>query len=182
MGNGALTSILSLPHSPFPIHYSPLTVRRMPPQPPTSQRILVVDDDDTVRSALARYLAKTGYDTLQANGGEEALVLLAHGHFDELATSSSVELPASSPSEVRARTAISPYQADAVANRALYHCSMGAPLPLKPVDLRNCRMPSVRSAPSRSEIELRGMEQGCREVAKTPAQRASRHANVSLSS
>jgi len=45
-------------------------------------RILVVDDDDSVRSALARYLTKIGYEALQANGGEEALVLLSHGHFD----------------------------------------------------------------------------------------------------
>jgi putative two-component system response regulator len=53
----------------------------MPQPAPALPRILVVDDDDSVRMALARYLARIGYDTMQANGGVEALSMLAHGRF-----------------------------------------------------------------------------------------------------
>ncbi len=44
-------------------------------------RVLVTDDDDGVRNALSRYLAKVGYDVVQADGGAAALDILAHGHF-----------------------------------------------------------------------------------------------------
>lgn len=44
-------------------------------------RILITDDDDSVRSALARFLTKIGYDVVQADRGEAALEILAHGHF-----------------------------------------------------------------------------------------------------
>jgi putative two-component system response regulator len=50
-----------------------------PPKAP--YRILVTDDDDGVRNALARFLAKIGYDVVQAEGGEAALDILAHGNF-----------------------------------------------------------------------------------------------------
>src|SRR4051812_40022332 len=52
-------------------------------QPATAPppRILVTDDDDGVRNALARFLAKSGYDVVQAEGGAAALEILAHGHF-----------------------------------------------------------------------------------------------------
>lgn len=36
-------------------------------------RILLVDDDDQVRSALSRFLVKSGYDVTQADGGYSAL-------------------------------------------------------------------------------------------------------------
>lgn len=52
----------------------------MPP-PKAPYRVLVTDDDDGVRNALARFLAKVGYDVVQADGGEAALEILAHGHF-----------------------------------------------------------------------------------------------------
>src|SRR5258708_4319163 len=49
--------------------------------PATMPRILVTDDDDGVRSALSRFLVKSGYDVMQADGGEAAPEILAHGHF-----------------------------------------------------------------------------------------------------
>ena len=50
--------------------------------PPAEQpRILVTDDDDGVRNALARFLTKIGYDVMQADGGDAALEILAHGRF-----------------------------------------------------------------------------------------------------
>ncbi|HEY2806161.1 MAG TPA: response regulator [Gemmatimonadales bacterium] len=47
-------------------------------QPP---RILVTDDDESVRNALARFIAKSGYDVMQAENGEAALEILKHGSF-----------------------------------------------------------------------------------------------------
>ena len=47
-----------------------------------AQRILVTDDDDGVRNALARFLQRQGYEVVQADGGDAALDILAHGHFD----------------------------------------------------------------------------------------------------
>jgi len=40
---------------------------------PSAIRLLLVDDDDQVRSALSRYLSRAGYDVVQAEGGEAAL-------------------------------------------------------------------------------------------------------------
>lgn len=37
------------------------------------KRVLVVDDETSVRSALGKFLTKKGYEVLQAKGGEEAL-------------------------------------------------------------------------------------------------------------
>lgn len=45
------------------------------------QRILVVDDDDSVRAALTRFLQKTGYEAVPANGGAAAIEILSHGKF-----------------------------------------------------------------------------------------------------
>jgi len=46
-----------------------------------SHRILVVDDDDSVRAALGRFLGKLGYQVEQANGGPAALALLGKVKF-----------------------------------------------------------------------------------------------------
>src|SRR5437868_11193460 len=48
------------------------------------QRILVTDDDDGVRNALARFLARLGYDVVQAESGVAALDILGHGHFSAM--------------------------------------------------------------------------------------------------
>ena len=47
-------------------------------------RILVVDDDDGVRSAISRYLQKTGYDVTQANGGKAALQKFEEAAFEAM--------------------------------------------------------------------------------------------------
>jgi putative two-component system response regulator len=41
--------------------------------------VLVVDDEDTIRTALARFLSKRGYDVRVATTGEEALARLKEG-------------------------------------------------------------------------------------------------------
>lgn len=51
----------------------------------TSERqmtVLVVDDEQSVRDVIYRYLTKRGYDVLTTRNGREALLLGAHGNFD----------------------------------------------------------------------------------------------------
>lgn len=46
------------------------------------QRILIVDDDRFVRTAVQLGLKKAGYETLTASNGEEAIKLLDHENVD----------------------------------------------------------------------------------------------------
>lgn len=50
--------------------------------PATSARILVVDDEDTIRLVLAKYLRTRGFDVVTAATGEAALETLAGAKFD----------------------------------------------------------------------------------------------------
>ncbi|HXV86693.1 MAG TPA: HD domain-containing phosphohydrolase [Gemmatimonadales bacterium] len=47
-----------------------------PEAPPSGIRLLVVDDEESIRTALARFLGKRGYQVATAGGGEEALQAL----------------------------------------------------------------------------------------------------------
>jgi len=47
----------------------------------SEQMVLVVDDDDLVRSVLCRQLTALGYEAMGANGGEAGLEILAVGRF-----------------------------------------------------------------------------------------------------
>jgi DNA-binding response OmpR family regulator len=47
-----------------------------------AKRILIVDDDASVRRALARMLSVLGYETLQADGGATALRILSEASVD----------------------------------------------------------------------------------------------------
>ena len=49
-------------------------------------RILLVDDEKTVRAPLARLLARAGYDVVETSSGEEALDLLRDARVDLLIT------------------------------------------------------------------------------------------------
>jgi DNA-binding response OmpR family regulator len=48
------------------------------------KRILVVDDDENIRSLERTILEQQGFDVTTAAGGDEALKLLANGSFDLL--------------------------------------------------------------------------------------------------
>ncbi len=52
----------------------------------TTIRILLAEDDDAMRSYLARALERSGYAVAVADSGESALDLLASGTFDLLLT------------------------------------------------------------------------------------------------
>lgn len=43
---------------------------------PTAKRVLTVDDDPTIRFLMGRYMDKIGYDSVEAESGEQALALL----------------------------------------------------------------------------------------------------------
>lgn len=50
--------------------------------PPARQRILLVDDDEGVRSSLQSVLVEEGYGVIPANDGQEALELIASRSID----------------------------------------------------------------------------------------------------
>ena len=52
------------------------------PQAEVPARILVVDDEDTIRLVLAKYLRTRGFDVATAESGDAALEALAGSHFD----------------------------------------------------------------------------------------------------
>ena len=51
-------------------------------RPSTPVRILVVDDEDTIRLVLAKYLKTRGFDVATAESGDAALETLAGSRFD----------------------------------------------------------------------------------------------------
>ncbi|MBK8479276.1 MAG: PAS domain S-box protein [Opitutaceae bacterium] len=58
-----------------------LPIEARPPAP-AARRILIVDDEDTVRSVLVRMLRSFGYETVTAVNGQEAVDLFHSGHDD----------------------------------------------------------------------------------------------------
>ena len=52
----------------------------------TPARILLAEDDDSLRAFLARALERAGYDVVSCADGDEALAALARGRFDLLLT------------------------------------------------------------------------------------------------
>lgn len=59
---------------------------KMDVQTKRTPKVLVVDDDDRIRSLLTDTLSALGYDTLQAKNGEEALTLLETEKLDLVIT------------------------------------------------------------------------------------------------
>src|SRR5258708_27701495 len=45
-------------------------------------RVLVVDDEDSVRASIARFLKSRGYEAVTEDSGAAALARLSHEHFD----------------------------------------------------------------------------------------------------
>ena len=54
------------------------------PVEPTTVRLLVVDDEETIRLALAKFLRLRGYEVHTAGTGVEALALLAAGPYEAM--------------------------------------------------------------------------------------------------
>jgi CheY-like chemotaxis protein len=67
------------PHAFVDALNSRLTTMRNTATPPRKARILVVEDHDSVRTALTKLLSSTGYDVAEAPNGSDALAQLAKG-------------------------------------------------------------------------------------------------------
>jgi response regulator RpfG family c-di-GMP phosphodiesterase len=141
---------------------------------PAPPRILVVDDDDSVRSALARYLTKTGYEAQQATGGAAALTLLAPGGF--AAMLSDIRMPGMTGLELLTKAmaqdgdlAVIMLTAVGEPGTAIQCLKLGAAdYLIKPVELDELSH-ALKSALRKRELEIerRGMEQWlAREVAE----------------
>lgn len=46
------------------------------------KRVLIADDDESIRRLVAKVLSRAGFDTTEAVDGQEAIELLAREHFD----------------------------------------------------------------------------------------------------
>jgi DNA-binding NtrC family response regulator len=69
------------------------TIRKSIGQPPNSERILMVDDEEPIREILARMLAFAGYRCRSVAGGHQALKLLDSGERFDLVTTDLLNLP-----------------------------------------------------------------------------------------
>jgi DNA-binding NtrC family response regulator len=49
-----------------------------------TRRVLIIDDEPTVRNAIARALRHFGYDVVSVSGGDSAYEILQHDRFDAL--------------------------------------------------------------------------------------------------
>ncbi len=76
-GEGTTFRVLFPPTSKTPAPPIPLTSK--PDAAPAGQTILVVDDDDEVRTITSSLLSRVGSTVLQASSGEEALQLISAG-------------------------------------------------------------------------------------------------------
>jgi putative two-component system response regulator len=63
----------------IPLRAEPALVPR--PSSPTQPRVLVVDDEETIRTALARFLRSRGYEVEVAESGIAALIMLERQRF-----------------------------------------------------------------------------------------------------
>jgi putative nucleotidyltransferase with HDIG domain len=63
----------------IPLRAEPALVPR--PSNPTQPRVLVVDDEETIRTALARFLRSRGYEVEVAESGIAALIMLERQRF-----------------------------------------------------------------------------------------------------
>jgi DNA-binding NtrC family response regulator len=69
------------------------TIRKSFGQPPTTERILMVDDEECIREIVGSMLAFSGYRCRAVPGGRQALQLLDSGERFDLVTSDLLNLP-----------------------------------------------------------------------------------------
>ncbi|HLM69749.1 MAG TPA: PAS domain S-box protein, partial [Longimicrobium sp.] len=96
---------VDFPRAPHPAHPRPANEAGAPPgTPPRSLRILVVDDEETVRRVVARYLQRRGHTVDEAAGGEAALALIgARGGGEYDAILSDLRMPGLQGTQLLAR-------------------------------------------------------------------------------
>ena len=133
-------------------------------------RVLVVDDEDTLRKALGRFLRTRGFEVCTASCGPEALALLGREHFEAMLCD--VRMPAMSGLEVVASglradpnlavimlTAVN----DAVTAKEALACGAADYL-MKPVDLDDLHAALDRALQRREQmLEKQRMERRIRD-------------------
>ena len=80
-GSGA-TFTLSLPAFVVPATKRDLSDQETSRQSTRARRLLLIEDEETLRAAISRYLRREGYDVDVASGGREALTTLESNHYD----------------------------------------------------------------------------------------------------
>lgn len=138
-------------------------------QPHPMGRILLVDDEPTVRRLLTRFLTRLGYEIESAGCVDDALVLIRPGRFDLVLTD--LRLPGASGLdllvEIRARapgTRMILMSADADVHAASMAIDLGVDqLIVKPFELDDLRARvdesiSRRRAAQRAEVERESLE------------------------
>jgi response regulator RpfG family c-di-GMP phosphodiesterase len=137
---------------------------------PTVRRVLVVDDEDSIRNAIGKFLKARGYDVAVAESGDIALELLQRERFDALLCD--VRMPGMSGTEVVPRaielrpdlavlmlTAVNdaPTATEALAHGAMDYL-------MKPVELDDLAKAVERALRKRDlEIQQRNVERMIRE-------------------
>ncbi len=137
---------------------------------PTKPRVLVVDDEETIRVALARFLRTRGFEAVTEDSGAAALARLTQEHFDIMLCD--VRMPAMSGLEVLphafrldgdlAVLMLTAVNEAATATEALAHGAMD--YLVKPIELAELERAVDRAAHRRKlEIERRNVERVIRE-------------------
>lgn len=137
---------------------------------PAPRRVLVVDDEESIRNAIGKFLKSRGYDVGVAENGDAALELLQHERYDALLCD--VRMPGMSGTEVVPRamelrpdlavlmlTAVNdaPTATDALAHGAMDYL-------MKPVELDDLAKAVERALRKRDlEIQQRNVERMIRE-------------------
>lgn len=83
--NEGTTFTIYLPRSPDPVSQQPVAAIRLTASV-GGERILVVDDDDSVRRLIVMVLTSNAYDVVEARNAHEALALCAGERFDLMVT------------------------------------------------------------------------------------------------
>ncbi|MEO7456972.1 MAG: HD domain-containing phosphohydrolase [Gemmatimonadaceae bacterium] len=137
---------------------------------PKKPRVLVVDDEETIRVALARFLRTRGYEAVTEDSGAAALARLSQEHFEIMLCD--IRMPAMSGLEVlphafRLDSDLAILMLTAVneagtATEALAHGAMD--YLVKPIELSELERAVERAAHRRKlEIERRNVERVIRE-------------------
>ncbi len=137
---------------------------------PAGRRVLVVDDEESIRNAMGKFLKARGYDVAVADSGNAALEMLQHSRFDALLCD--VRMPGMSGTEVVPKalelrpdlavlmlTAVNdaPTATDLLAHGAMDYL-------MKPVDLDELSKAVERALRKRElEIQQRNVERMIRE-------------------
>lgn len=154
-----------LPEASSDFAVSGHAVERSTPSRALRTRILIVDDEELIRTAFARFLSSRGYETVTAESGAEAVTQLRAGAFDVLL--SDIFMPGMSGLELLTHAlridgdlAVLMLTANSDAHAATEALSQGAfDYLVKPIELAELERAVARATHRRKlEIERRNVD------------------------